>query len=1205
MSNTITNQKQQPTSVVEMDAGKFLHMINVGAQSQVTLFAERIAKLGEEVGQHWRLVSLDSAQLLFEDVGSNIYYVADISKISRNGGPKRVKIDNIRQVRVVESKKEGLFRKNLAELVDAINEDNTKQADDIFNRIAAQRFRSCVIPENGLVTTRDRTIRRIHVASSVLDEGTKLEIVNAIRDIVKDGVKVTRGRIVEAIYSDKPVMIPISEMTRRRVVARFLKEQAKNAYKYEGFQARVHDIAALISQDKVEEAVQNSAEFLMEEQQFCMLDLREMQELANNALATIGCMNATLADDVGRLLYRTNCRVNYNAIIEEWQETARRSEYAPLVENVRMLGESKLFEADYQSFLHMVFNEDVSTQEAKAKIYLAALKDMKNILTGSEKDADLASSLDNYITRLENIGNEPDDATLMEVEELVASVSEGLLKNLSDLKDYDQVPQPKATPPEEFGAQNLAGEPGEGEEMIGGGGGAGPALPLGEAEEPGAEEAAAPGEGEEPPPGEEEIPVEGKKAPGKVVTESKGIAQLEAKDLKSELLEWQKNGERFFAEDGVESCTAHLKACIKRANLLKESDLATGFNKLLAENTPLKDVEVEPYHYEATRDIKINRNYGLHEARDEGMEAKKGGTSTGGLGMQKIQGKNCAMGKAGEKDQNVSDYGHSSAILKGSGQKISDKKVAPPTKCESMDSAGNAICPECHGHFEPASCMTESGALCPECGADMGAQLLEMLSVEEIKGCGHKMDRVSDGKGVAATTLGKSDGRGGGTTAQSGSVGGKQRMDRISDGKGVAAISSQQSDGAKAGGKKDGMEGQEGKGVAELRQPANQGMRPIGLKKTAVSPKLREGKEISEGTQIQVTSTEPGEGLNDVTFNTERPIDQVVAGIADAMAQEPGDIVAGADVGGPEVPVGEPGAEGEPPVGGPPGDIGPEEIGAGMEEEPGAGGPPIEEPGAGGPPIEEPGAGGPPPEFGGEGAGEAEEEEEEEEEEAAEGEGGIKGGADIEEKEEEEPEGDKPEGGIKGGAGCMGKKACEKCGKEECTCPCEKCGKTECTCPKNEDAGAEGAPITEKKIKGVTSDGRKFKLKISKKEKKEGEEEEEEEEEEAEVEEESRTAEGQSIEERRAPPKEFQFKKKGDKGKKEEAGEEAEEAGETVKEDEDVTTPQGEDYTSEKAARKDGGEGIEPKSGKEMNPKPKFKKSDGKSGDAPARPVGK
>ena len=55
-----------------------------------------------------------------------------------------------------------------------------------------------------------------------------------------------------------------------------------------------------------------------------------------------------------------------------------------------------------------------------------------------------------------------------------------------------------------------------------------------------------------------------------------------------------------------------------------------------------------------------------------------------------------------------------------------------------------------------------------------------------------------------------------------------------------------------------------------------------------------------------------------------------------------------------------------------------------------------------------------------------------------------------------------------------------------------------------------------------------------------------------------------------------------------------------MKEDEDVTTPQGEDYTSEKAARKDGGEGIEPKSGKEMNPKPKFKKSDGKSGDAPA-----
>ena len=1171
MSNPITNQKQQPTSVVEMDAGKFLHMINVGAQSQVTLFAERIAKLGEQIGAKWKLASLDNAQLVFEDVSSNTYFLADIKKLGRGN----VKIENIRELRIIESKKEGSFRKNLLELIDAISESNTMQADAVFNRIAAQRFRSNVIPESGVVTTRDGVSHRVSVANTIVDGAVKPEIVAAICESVSDRVKVNRGRIVEATFGDATITIPINELTRRRCVARYSKEQAKTAYKHEGFQKRVQNIAALVSQDKVEEAIQKAAEMLMEEQQFCMLTQGEMQQLTNDTLATVGCMNSILADDVGSLLYRTNCRTNYKTIIDEWKQTARKSEYAPLVENVRMLAETKDFETDYQAFLGTVFMEDVSTQVAKAKMYLAALKDMRNILAGNEENKELAGSLDNYIVRLEGIGDNPDDAVLLEVEELVASVSEGLLKNLSDLKDYDKVPEPSTKSPEEFGTQNLASEPGE----EAGGGPGGPALPLGEAEE--TEE--TPTEEEEP-----EIPLEGKKNSGKQISEAKTIADLDASQIKLELEAWKKNAEKFFAEDGNDSCVEHLKTCITRANFLKESGVANAFNQILAENTPLQDVEAEQFGEE---DLKINKNYGLNEEKDKAVTDKnQGNGATGGLDMEKVSGKNCAMGKAGETDMNVSDGGHSAAILKGGGKKISDKKVAS----ESIDQKGYVVCTECKGHFEPVICMTESGAACPECGADMSNQLMEALSNEDIKGCGHKMDRVSDGKGVAATTTTQSDGRSAGTSAQSGGVGGKQRMERVGKGNGIAATTATQSDGAKAGGKKDSMErvGGGDKGIAERqRQAATQGMRPRGLKKTALKA---EGKEtpVNESTTINVTSTDEELGpdgttkrvdTRNVTFTTDKSVDEVVADIASHL--DGGEIdgeapPVDAGMGGPEIG-GEEGAEGMPGpeidagaggVGasggfGGTGGAGPDSDEIGEIGEPGAEGevsPEVPPEGAEGEVPPEGEAGGEvPPEFGGEGEGEAAEEAGEAAEEA--GEAAEEAGEAAEEAGEEEEE-------------------------EEEEFPAEGADRT-------------GKPLMEKKFKGTTADGRKFKLKIGKKAKKEkcetcGKSEcecEEEAVEECEAVE--RT--GQPVTERKGPPAKFQFKKKGDKKGEEEEGEEP------VTEDENVTTPQGEDYTSAKAARKDGGTGIDAKNPKALTEKPKFKESDGKNADAPARPISK
>jgi hypothetical protein len=915
MASVITNQKSKPASVVEMDAGKFLHLINVGAQAQIALFAERIQRIGEEAGANWRLVSLHGGSLLFEDVDQKKYYQADIQRLNKG----RIKIGNISELRITENKKENTFRKNLGELVDAISEDNISQADSIFNRLMGQRFRSSVVPQDGVVVARDGIARYVNVAKSIVDDKVKPNIIKAISEALQDSVRVSRGRIVEAVFNNSPIKFPVSELTRRRVVARAMKSVAEGAYQSDGFQNRIKHLAGLVSENKVEDAVKIAAEFLVEDQEFSLLNLTEMQSLVGNALAAQGCFNTTLGDDVGKLLYRTNCRINKDTIVENWRETARRSEYAPLVENVRTLTETKDFEADYQDFLHMIFMEDMTTKTAKAKMYLNALKDMRNVLEGSESDPELIESLDQYIVRLEGFSDEVDDATLMEVEELVASTSETLMDDIETLQDYSKIPEPPKVEPEMFGKDLGAAAGDEG-------GLGGPELPMATedldledipAEEgtPPAEETLADSKKTETTPISEAKSHKGKKLNKKEVCEA--IGKLNATGLKAELEEWKKNASKFFEEDGAENAALQLRVYVEHAKKLNESELVTAFNEILVEHVSVGDlpeVEEDPYAYKAV-DVKIDHNYGLQEdcgVADDTVTQTKPGGQVG----SKEPAKGDAMGEAGEPNMNVDEK----ALHAGS--KLKSKKTASESVC----------CSECKGNYDMAECMTAKGAACPECGASMDEQIMEALELanEDLKGCGHKMDRVSDGKGVAATTPKQSDGRGDG--------GKKDSMGDLQDGKGVAAKSPTESDGAKVGGKKDTMSDlQDGEGVAEDQFKTGTKRRRFGMRRSSLS--ATEGK------------TKKQEGLAEdqtTIIVTDKPVDDVISKIVSNMAQDdvmepevglpdegiPGEEMPG-DVGipGEEIPgEGMPGADGMPGEGEEmPGDEMPDELEGGLE----------------------------------------------------------------------------------------------------------------------------------------------------------------------------------------------------------------------------------------------------------------------------------
>jgi hypothetical protein len=556
-----------------------------------------------------------------------------------------------------------------------------------------------------------------------------------------------------------------------------------------------------------------------------------------------------LAEDLSKLFYRTNCTVNRKVIVNEWKEVARMAEYAPLVENVQTIAESKNFEDDYEAFLRHVFLEDMTTKVAKAKMYLNALKDMKNVLANSDADEELTESLEEYIVRLEQAGDEVDDATLMEVEELVASTSENLMRDVNSLADFDTIPEVTPEEPDEFGMADLGAEEGAaaGGLAEGGAPAGGLELPFGGEEEEGEEEAGA-----ALPPEEEEAiekAFESAGRTGDVISEKfskcekcgkpsfsckcegsdacptckkptsgegsvcecgpkeekvrEAAAKLDESLLRTELKEWQKKGEEFYAADGYPLATIKMRALRDRAKSLKLEDVADAFSQILAENTPVDVIDVEtstdPYLYDAQDGLKIDRDYGqidenLSQMRTGVKEHKPGGQMGGGSVPSDE-----AMGSAEcPTDMNVDKkHGYPEATLKGG-------KSSNP--CESVR------CPDCKQGTDLAEAMTNDGAVCAHCGADVTKQMMEALELcEEISGAGHQMDRVGDGSGVTGTGMTTSDGKGAG--------GSKEKMDQVAGDGGVAGRGMTSSDGRSAHGGKGSKEEMDDQGGTEICCP--------------------------------------------------------------------------------------------------------------------------------------------------------------------------------------------------------------------------------------------------------------------------------------------------------------------------------------------------------------------------------------------------
>lgn len=431
--------KMPKNTPVVMESRKFLGAINGGLQAKITVMEGRVREMGRQASANWRLVSLSGDHLFIEDVDTNTFYVADHKREKGN----TLTIDNVRPLQIIESKKKSVFEASCRQLIDAIEENDQRGMNAAFNKLAGQKFTARTVPTTGIVRTFDGVTRHINVASddTILDESIRPRLVSAIVAGLTDQVTLHEGVPVSGTFASGRIKLPVTEWTCRKAVARHMRTVAENAYYSPGFQNRVHEVAQHIYNDKIEEAIKTVSGFLAEQQEFTTLNRAQTRRLVENALAAKAIFNDQLCKDTATLFWRTNLKVNKDAILKEWAVTAKKAAHTTLLENVRILESVKdtNFEGAYEKFINLVFNEAVGPRDVQVGAYktaLVALKETPKI----RESGDLSGKIDELIERLEQ--SEQDHAVIAEVEDLLAEVKNEM-NALETMDSFDQMPGSK------------------------------------------------------------------------------------------------------------------------------------------------------------------------------------------------------------------------------------------------------------------------------------------------------------------------------------------------------------------------------------------------------------------------------------------------------------------------------------------------------------------------------------------------------------------------------------------------------------------------------------------------------------------------------------------------------------------------------------------------------------------------------------------
>lgn len=627
----MADQKLTSAPKIRIDARKFLADINKGFGSQIKLVEAKLRSMAEQLDTRLRLVSHNYNRIMFEDEGSHVYYVADLTKSNRS-----YIIENIKCIEVVDQEKAVVFDQACLSLVRAIEEgldhNDVTEAEKIFNRIRIGYCTPKVIPTNGVVQTRDGMRHYVPTIKGVIPEEVYPEVVRCLKEAIAESRVILKENTL--IHGEKSIEVPIDELTRRRVVARRMKNVAENAYQSNNFKRLIKTVASSISKQELKEAIKLCSDFLKEQQEFCMLDKSGLMSLVENSLYSQGVWNYKVVQSTASTIWETNCHVNKKDILEQWQIASNNAKVQEFTENVDILHDSskkspKEFSDTYDRFLVKFLTEDASSKTVKAQAYLNMLKMLHNIVSGSDADTAVKGSVDDLMMRLEGDINNIDDALLFEVEDLLANVSTDLIHDTATLGNFDTIPEPHGV--DTFGTDmdqegEFAGDMGE----LGGGLSGVEGELGGEAETEAAEEEVGE-EGEEE--GEEEEEEEALQL-AHVIQNAKPIAEMEAADIEQVIAALAQLKENAVVQEGKkigtdlgDKETLFVKRVMDRSKQLDENlfeQMASAYYDLRIAEKEDKNLNKsdDPYVFSGI-DAEINEEFQGIKEEDECEEERR------------------------------------------------------------------------------------------------------------------------------------------------------------------------------------------------------------------------------------------------------------------------------------------------------------------------------------------------------------------------------------------------------------------------------------------------------------------------------------------------------------------------------------------------------------------------------------------------------
>jgi len=752
------------TSKIQMDARKFLRAINTSAQGRIAFFNEAVRKLGEEDGSLYRLTALGTANLIYDDVHTHQYYVAHIGRLGKSN---RFKIHNVREIEITESEKPKLFGKNCLDLVEAICEDNHKEAQKVWNLLHRQRFRGCVIPESGMVTSKDGIAH--HITTKTADKLDTSGLADAIATNLTDRVDLHEGQIYCGVFNESgdDVVLPVTELTIKKTIARDLKRVAMEAVQSESFQRLVKSIAGRVAKKQLPESVEIAAKFLNEQQEFSSLTYPEFKTLVEDTLATQLVLNPFIAEDTAKLMYQTNIRVNRQSILEAWRNAALQTSSSEFLYNVEILSESKDFGTAYSQFLENLLNEDenhYAPEENRRWAYVNFLKHTAEQLDANKtkepgKDtSDREALVDRVLDLSRELENEDSGHdVLLRADQMFAELREKLGDVIDTLYDYD------TDPDDEEGMDELSpegdmmqlpevGSPGGGgagglglggDLDLGGGLGGEDDLGLGGEDDLGL------GGGEDLGLGGEAGDAGGELDLAAGLPESKDrgyvpVEKMDVNELTKEYETWYTDGQIWLESEGFDECFTEMQRLIRRCTEIGEpaTHLREGFeqmrdvmvaegNDILRESKDeysstvsafdLDDLDIDFNSYrpslgedlsgKGTRMDDLQGEGGVQTEKPKSADGRKGHKSAGSGGPEGEPGVDASdQGEQGidpSSSGKLSDKGKRMDDLQGEGGVQTGKPKPDGMKSgghKAMSEGEMPFCPECNKKKESCEC---------------------------------------------------------------------------------------------------------------------------------------------------------------------------------------------------------------------------------------------------------------------------------------------------------------------------------------------------------------------------------------------------------------------------------------------------------------------------------------------------------------------